>query len=47
MSAEDQREAEDLRNHIQTEFPNVFREKLGREDRMAFDPAELIVINED
>ena len=47
MSNEDQKEAEKLTNYIQAEFPDVFREKLGREDWMAFDPAELIVVNED
>ena len=30
-----------------TEFEDVFRETLGREDRMAVDPAELVLINQD
>ena len=44
MSREHQKEAEELTNYIQAEFPDVFREKLGREDQMAFDPVELIVV---
>ena len=46
-STSDDKEAKDLMKYLQAEFPDVFREKLGREDRMDCDPAELIMINED
>merc|ERR1712121_276542 len=43
----DEREAEKLKKYLMTEFEDVFRETLGREDRMAVDPAELVLINQD
>ena len=43
----DEREEEKLRKYLMTEFEDVFRETLGREDRMAVDPAELVLINQD
>ena len=43
----DEEEAENLKTYLLKEFPDVFRETLGKEDRMAVDPAELVMINED
>ena len=41
------KEAKEIVGYLRETFPNVFREKLRKEDRMDFNLAELSLINED
>ena len=41
------KEAEEVVDYLHRTFQDVFREKLRKEDRMDFNPAELVLINED